>query len=332
MGVSSSKIPRDINTCTMESIDTSTTTNCAACGKEGGNLNTCNKCKMVKYCNAACKKKHRSKHKKACERRVAELHDEELFKDPPPREECPICLLPLPLDATQKTFHCCCGKTICNGCVYAMFKEALGRGGELGMCAFCRKPKPNSVEDEIKWLMKLVDADNGDAVHALASLYFNGLKGMPQDTTKANELILRAGELGCVDAYFNLGLAYEHGRGVEMDKKKAKHFYELAAMNGDVNARHNLGSMEAEAGNVHRAYLHFLLAAKAGFKMSLDQVKQRFMDGMVTKDEYANTLRAFQSRQDEMKSDTRGKAEILGVGWQSAFIEMSGASSGMILE
>ena len=33
-----------------------------------------------------CKKKHRHKHKKQCERRVAELHDEVLFKQPPPPE------------------------------------------------------------------------------------------------------------------------------------------------------------------------------------------------------------------------------------------------------
>ena len=48
---------------------------CASCGREGNseNMNKCNKCKEVKYCNAACKKKHRSKHKKVCERRAAEL-------------------------------------------------------------------------------------------------------------------------------------------------------------------------------------------------------------------------------------------------------------------
>ena len=36
---------------------------CANCGKEGNSddMNTCNKCKEVKYCNAACKKKHRKK-------------------------------------------------------------------------------------------------------------------------------------------------------------------------------------------------------------------------------------------------------------------------------
>jgi len=47
---------------------------CGNCGKKGNSddMNTCNKCNEVKYCNAACKKKHRSKHKKVCERRVAE--------------------------------------------------------------------------------------------------------------------------------------------------------------------------------------------------------------------------------------------------------------------
>ena len=43
---------------------------CAYCGKESNSsdMNTCNKCKSVKYCNAACKKMHRQKHKKQCER------------------------------------------------------------------------------------------------------------------------------------------------------------------------------------------------------------------------------------------------------------------------
>ena len=70
---------------------------CANCGKEGSNLNICNKCKESTYCNAACKKKHRSKHKKECERRVAEKHDEALFREPPPLHgDCPICFLRLP--------------------------------------------------------------------------------------------------------------------------------------------------------------------------------------------------------------------------------------------
>ena len=52
----------------------------------------------------------------------------------------------------------------------------------------------------------------------------------------------QAGELGCGLAYYNLAVAYEEGRGgVEINEKKAQHYYELAAMNGSVMARHNLG-------------------------------------------------------------------------------------------
>jgi len=66
----------------LQNMSTADVSACANCGKEGAN-NTCNKCKMVKYCNAACKKKHRHKHKKQCERWVAKLQDEKLFKQPP---------------------------------------------------------------------------------------------------------------------------------------------------------------------------------------------------------------------------------------------------------
>ena len=98
---------------------------------------------------------------------------------------------------------------------------------------------------------------------------------------------------------------------MEMDKRKAKHYWELAAMNGNAGARHNLGMIEGNAGNNDRAIKHFILAAKAGFKKSLDQVKEGYKRGMVTKDEYANTLRACQKIQDEMKSDDRDKMRAM---------------------
>ena len=171
-----------------------------------------------------------------------------------------------------------------------------------------RAPPTTSDEEGIKRLKKLMEADNAYAFSILAEYYAEGIKGMPQDFAKAIELYLRAGELGCAEAYFNLGILYDYGRSVEEDKKKAKHFYELAAMNGNLSARHNLGCMEIEADNHNRAYKHFILSARAGDKKSLDVVKTGFMHGIVTKDEYANTLRAHQKIQDEMKSDMRDKA------------------------
>ena len=122
--------------------------------------------------------------------------------------------------------------------------------------------------------------------------------------------MLKAGELGCAEAYFNLGIVYGNGMGVEIDEEKAKHYWELAAMNGNVKARHNLGALEGRAGNSQRATKHFILAARAGLDEALDAVKLRFMNGrIVTKDEYANTLRAYQKSKDEMKSEERDKVE-----------------------
>ena len=149
-------------------------TKCANCGKEGGvSMNTCNKCDLVKYCNAACKKKHKSKHKKKCERRAAELFDEKLFKEPPPREDCPICMMPPPVyergNYTGTTFHTCCGKRICSGCIYAMVES-----GAKDLCPFCRTPKSMSNEETIGRVKKLMEKGNGRAFCMLASYYANG--------------------------------------------------------------------------------------------------------------------------------------------------------------
>ena len=284
------------DTCSIEQDELDGMSKCASCGKEGNSddMNTCNKCKSVKYCNAACKKKHRKKHKKACEKRVAELHDLALFKEPPPREECPICMLTLPINANESVFKSCCGKTICNGCDHAM----LVRGKNL--CPYCRIPPARSKEEE--QTKKLMDKGIAQSFNHMGGLV------MSRDMTKAIGFWLKGGKLGCALSNYNLGQAYKDGIGVERDEKKAKHYYELAAMMGHVNARHNLGCNEGLADNYHRAMKHLILAAKAGNKASLDNVKEGLMVGIVTKDEYASTLRAYHERQEDMKSDAREKA------------------------
>ena len=76
------------------------------------------------------------------------------------------------------------------------------------------------------------------------SCYRIGTIGLPQDHAKANELYLKGGELGCAGAYFNLGVGYQLGQGVEVDMQKAKHYYELAAINGSIAARQKSHSLE----------------------------------------------------------------------------------------
>ena len=152
---------------------------------------------------------------------------------------------------------------------------------------------------------------NSVAYYQLAGYYARGIMGMPRDLVKANELYLKAGELGCAEAYSRLGYSYDNGQGAERDEKKARHYWEPAAMMGDAYARYNLGLLEGKAGNHQRAMKHFILAARAGFTQSLDSVKKGFMDGDVTKDEYAGTLLAYHERQTEMKSEARDEAADL---------------------
>ena len=154
----------------------------------------------------------------------------------------------------------------------------------------------------------MIENGNANAIYLHASDYAEGTNGMPRDMSKAAELWLKAGELGCAEAYCNVGNAYDNGRGVEVDKKKAKHLYELGAMMGNVIARYNLGLLEGKVGNHERAKKHMIIAARAGDPSSLDKVKAGYMNGLVTKDEYANTLRSYQKRTEEMKSDTRDQA------------------------
>ena len=140
---------------------------CANCGKgeeSSGDLKACTACKLVKYCNRECQIAHRPQHKRDCKKRAAELYDKQLFKEPPPREECPICMLPLPLDGS--TFHPCCGKLICDGCIYAMTIEGVRKGTkkeEMGMCAFCRTLRPISNEEKVKRLKGQMEKDNAMA-------------------------------------------------------------------------------------------------------------------------------------------------------------------------
>ena len=77
----------------------------------------------------------------------------------------------------------------------------------------------------------------------------------------------------------------------------------------DIWARHNLGGIEAGAGNVDRAMKHRMIAAKAGSERSLKNIKLGFRDGFIAKVGYESTLRAYHERQDGMKSDERDAAK-----------------------
>ena len=291
-----------------------TITACANCGKgEDGsgdiNLKDCMACKMVKYCNRECQLSHRPKHKKECKKRADELLDTALFKQPPPNEDCPICMLPMPIYPYDRRYQSCCGKNICEGCMTHV--QITGKS----LCPFCRVPVPTCEEEDNERIEKRMKVNDADAFFILGTLYHQGSDSLKRNDEKAMELMFRAAELGSNNALNNIGSAYTHGDigGVPRNLSKAKHYYQLGSMGGDVMARHSLGVVETMLGNHNRAMKHWIIGAKAGGDESLDSVKKGYMRGDVTKEDYASCLRAHKESQDEMKSVQRDYATRMRV-------------------
>ena len=241
-----------------------------------------------------------------CERRVAELHDEQLFKQPPQLlEDCPICFLRMPSLGSGQLYMACCGKLICSGCIHA---GDVRDKKSASLCPFCRIPPPTTEKEMVNRYKKRMELNDPIAMSCLGGFYTHGSNGLPQNYAEALELWHRAAELGHYGAYYNIGNAYRNGRGVERDMKKTEHYWELAALSGNVQARNNLGATEQIIGNVDRALKHFMIAIEGGNKMSLESIKQLYIIEHATKEDYTKALGKYQAYLDEVKSNQRDKA------------------------
>ena len=157
-------------------------------------------------------------------------------------------------------------------------------------------------------LKKRAKGDDAEAIYRVGCYYLHGSHGLQRNFQRGNELLLRAAKLGESQGYYHIGCAYWVGRGVDIDLNYACHYFQLAAMGGDVTARHNIGVFEECAGNTNTAVKHFVIAAGAGGDDSLKKIQGFFLKGHATKDEFEKALRTHQAAKDETKSDQREAA------------------------
>jgi tetratricopeptide (TPR) repeat protein len=276
---------------------------CACCGKaavDDVKLKKCS-CNLVRYCSVECQKKHRTLHKKACKKRLAELLDDRLFRQPDVihHGECPICCLALPLDEEKSFMNSCCCKYICDGCCHAN-KQREAEQRQENKCPYCREPLPTSQEEMDQNLMKRVKANDPVAMFKM------GVKCEEEgDYEGAIQYWTKAATLGDMMAHFNLSIMYQLGKCVEEDNKKRVYHLEEAAIGGHPMARYNLGCVEWESERYNRAMQHFIIAAKLGLDEALEHVKKCFQGGVVSKEDYASTLRGHQAAIDATKSKQR---------------------------
>jgi len=283
---------------------------CASCGQaeiDDIKLKDCDDgCDLVKYCGDECQENHREQHEQECKKRKAELHDKQLFtqSDTSYMGDCPLCFLPLSIDLRKSALMTCCCKIICKGCCYANQKRE-SEGGLEHRCAFCREPFPESQEEVDKRVMERIKKHNDPvAMTNMAKKHF--AKG---DYGNALEYYTKAVELGDVDAHACLASFYGQGNGVDKDMKKTYYHLELAAIGGHPLARFLLGAHEIENDRKERAAKHLIIAANLGHDDSLTLIKDLFVEGIVSKDEYAAALRGYQTAVNETKSAEREEGE-----------------------
>ena len=155
---------------------------------------------------------------------------------PPTKEDCPICFLPMPLEliccvslpsatissvpihnyaeaneelSSQSTeeYYECCGKSICRGCIHSFIES-----GNDEKCPFCNCDRAKKTdEDDVKELLQRVEVNDAGAIYVLGNIYHVGLRGLQQDRAKALELWKQAAELGSSIAHYNLGAYYYEG-------------------------------------------------------------------------------------------------------------------------
>ena len=293
----------------FQSLMMSTKSNCCACcgltAIDDVKLKMCGDCDLVKYCSEDCQKNHRDRHEEACKKRVEELRDKDLFTQPDSSHlgECPICFLPLSLDARKATMMGCCGKFICDGCHYTNQKREFEEGLER-RCVFCREPMPKSKEEADERILERVKKNDPAALTDMGKR-----RQREGDYESALEYFTKAVEFGGIQAHDSLAVLYHKGYGVEKDMKKKVYHLEQAAIGGHPYARHMLGCEEAGDGRYKRAKKHFMIAANLGWHDSLKYLMKFYQYGHASKEDYASALSAYQAAVEATKSSDREKAE-----------------------
>jgi len=240
----------------------------------------------------------------------AETAHIDLFAPIQEKEECPICMLPLPITINKGiTFYSCCGKMICDGCIYKHIQTGKEKDKQRGdfKCPFCQQPFESTIKNQIKELKKLMKKKNPHAYMQMAIRYNSG-SGVFQSDTRALEMYISAAELGHAEAFVVIATNYMKGTAVEQDISKAVEFQVVSAKKGSVAAHELLADFHRENGNIDESIRHLKVAASAGDQDSMDDLMKYYKEKSISKEELTLTLHAFQKSSNEMKSKDREDA------------------------
>ena len=190
-----------------------------------------------------------------------------------------------------------------------------------------RETAPKTNEEIVQKMEIRALKNDPQVIYNLGICYDKGSNGLPVDKVKALHYWTRAAELGNSHALTNIGVHYDDGKEVPVNRRKAALFYRAGALSGDLQGRHNIGAVEYfDFGNHQLGIHHYKIAAEAGSQPSLNQLRGIFnangkMPGkeFICKEDLDNLYRGCHKAQMEVKSELREKhfvrEDILNVSW-----------------
>ncbi len=167
---------------------------------------------------------------------------------------------------------------------YASFLEAVDlRKKPTANTVTQPSPEPPALTLAAQAAALSAKADAGDAAaqFALGLAYAVGRSGVTQDDATAVTWFRKAAEQGLPKAQFNLGVAYDRGRGVSQDGGQARAWLHKAAEQGLSKAQFNLGVLLANGRGGPRDYASAYAWVAVAVAQSSGETQQRYARALV---------------------------------------------------
>lgn len=136
--------------------------------------------------------------------------------------------------------------------------------------------------------LKKAEAGDANAMYELAGGYMMlggslDQAGPGEDYAESLKWAQKAVDAGNANGYWALALAYEHGRGVETDDRKAVEYYKMGAELGSAACRHSYGCRlmtgEGAERDKKQAFTLFKLSAEQGYGLAMRDVGRCYQFG-----------------------------------------------------
>merc|ERR1712176_727030 len=169
------------------------------------------------------------------------------------------------------------------------------------LCPFCRASEPEDHAEILKQIRIRIDQYNDTvAMNQLGAMYENGGYGLTKSRQKAEELFKRSYDFGSPDAALQLAHFYPD---------KMLEYIEEAARRGNIHAEYLLGIYVYQSEDFEKSIGHLIKVTRAGSDVCMKELMSVYRRGILSKDDLASTLRAYQAAVDETKSETREYAK-----------------------